>query len=210
MGLIGTLTQAVSGAVVSSSDYNSNINTIQTTFDTYAVLTDVAKTITVQHTFNPSSANPPFILGANAIDQLVTGLNAEKVNGIQPVRGMMAMVIHADVAVDATGDGFAYLLVPAGYNGLVLSGVRLAVADAGSVGTTSVQIHNVTAAVDMLSTVVSIDTAETSSDTAATPPVIDTANDDVATNDLLRVDIDSVHSSVPADGLFLQLEFSAP
>jgi hypothetical protein len=207
MGLIGTLTQAVSGGVVSSSDYNSNINTIQTTFDTYAVLTDVAKTITVQHTFNPSATNPPFILGANALNQLVTGLNAEKVNGLQPTAGMMSMVVHANVSC-ATGDGQSYILIPAAYNGLDLTAVRGAVSVSGTTGTMDIQIHNVTDGVDMLSTKLTIDQLETSSDTAATPPVIDTANDDVATNDLLRIDIDAVHSTVAAKGLYIQLEFA--
>lgn len=207
MGLIGTLAQAVSGAVVSSSDYNSNINTIQTTFDTYAVLTDVAKTITVQHTFNPSATNPPFILGANALNQLVPGLNAAKVNGLTPLRAAMVTAVHADVSVGVT-DGAAYLMIPQAYGGLVLSAIRIAVSTEGTgAGSTQVQIHNVTSAVDMLSTVATIDSTESTSDTAATPPVIDAANDDVAANDLLRIDIDAV-TSTPAKGLFVQLEFA--
>lgn len=40
-----------------------------------------AGTITARHTFNPGSALSPFILGANALAQLVTGLNAEYVGG---------------------------------------------------------------------------------------------------------------------------------
>ncbi len=45
------------------------------------VRTDVAKTITVQHTFDPTTAGAPFVLGTNAQGQLVTGLNADKVDG---------------------------------------------------------------------------------------------------------------------------------
>ncbi len=40
-----------------------------------------ASTITAQHTFNPPSTGAPFILGTNAQGQLVTGLNADKVDG---------------------------------------------------------------------------------------------------------------------------------
>jgi len=40
-----------------------------------------ANTITAVHTFNPGTAGAPFILGANASGQLVTGLNADKVDG---------------------------------------------------------------------------------------------------------------------------------
>jgi len=41
----------------------------------------VDRTISASHTFNPTVAGTPFILGANALDQLVTGLNAEKLSG---------------------------------------------------------------------------------------------------------------------------------
>lgn len=40
-----------------------------------------ARTITAVHTFSPGSASAPFILGTNALGQLVTGLNAERLNG---------------------------------------------------------------------------------------------------------------------------------
>ncbi len=39
------------------------------------------RTITAQHSFAPSSAQAPFTLGANAQGQLVTGLNADLLNG---------------------------------------------------------------------------------------------------------------------------------
>lgn len=38
-------------------------------------------TITAVHTFNPAAPGAPFILGANAVGQLVTGLNADQVDG---------------------------------------------------------------------------------------------------------------------------------
>lgn len=41
----------------------------------------IARTITAVHTFSPASASAPFILGANAQGQLVTGLNADLLNG---------------------------------------------------------------------------------------------------------------------------------
>jgi hypothetical protein len=40
-----------------------------------------SETITARHTFNPSTAGAPFLLGANASGQLVTGLNADQVDG---------------------------------------------------------------------------------------------------------------------------------
>lgn len=53
------------------------------------------------------------------------------------------------------------------------------------------QIRNATQAADMLSTKITIDTGEVTSFTAATQPVIDTANDSVVTGDRIEIDIDS-------------------
>jgi len=109
----------------------------------------------------------------------------------------------------ATGDGKFYFHVPASMTGMDLVTVHAEVITAGTTGTTDIQIHNVTDAADMLSTVITIDSAETGSDTAATPAVINTATDDVATNDVLRVDVDAV-STTAAKGLLVTLEFRLP
>lgn len=109
----------------------------------------------------------------------------------------------------SVGDGRAYFKIPAGYNAHNLSAVTASVITAGTTGTLDIQIYNVTQAADMLSTKLTIDSGETTSETAATPAVIDTANDDVATNDLIRVDIKAVHTT-PSQGLILGLTFNDP
>jgi hypothetical protein len=43
---------------------------------------DTAETITARHTFNPSTTGAPFLVGANASGQLVSGLNADMVDGL--------------------------------------------------------------------------------------------------------------------------------
>lgn len=43
---------------------------------------NTARTVTAQHTFNPASAAAPFVLGANAQGQKVTGLNADLLDGL--------------------------------------------------------------------------------------------------------------------------------
>jgi len=48
---------------------------------THYVHNDTARTITAVHTFNPSAAGAPFSLGANATGQLVTGFNADQLDG---------------------------------------------------------------------------------------------------------------------------------
>jgi hypothetical protein len=114
-----------------------------------------------------------------------------------------------DGATDtATGDGKAHIAVPGQANGFNLVDVVIQAVVAGTTGTMDVQIHNLTQTADMLTTVATIDTAETSSATAATPAVIDAANDDVATDDILRIDVDGIHTTA-AKGLVVRLKFSS-
>jgi hypothetical protein len=115
-----------------------------------------------------------------------------------------------DYTVDvSTGDGGSYIHVPKEYAGMKLVEVHALVITAGTTGTTDIQLHNVTGAVDMLTTVITIDSGETGSDTAATPPVINTSNNTVAENDVLRVDIDAVSSTAPK-GLIVTMGFKLP
>ncbi len=109
----------------------------------------------------------------------------------------------------ATGDGKFYFHVPTALDGMNLVAVHAEVITAGTTGTTDIQIYNLTDTVDMLSTKITIDSGETGSDTAATPPVIDTDNDDVATNDVIRIDVDAVSTTAP-EGLLVTMEFRLP
>lgn len=121
-----------------------------------------------------------------------------------------ACFVASDQTVDlSTGDGKAYIVIPASFNGMNLVRVRSNVITAGTTGTSDFQIHNLTQAADMLSTKLTIDSGGTSSGTAVTPAVIDTNNDDVATGDVLRLDIDAVSTTAPK-GLFLIMEFDTP
>jgi hypothetical protein len=109
----------------------------------------------------------------------------------------------------ATGDGKYYFHIDSRIAGMNLVDVHAEVITAGTTGTTDIQIHNVTQTADMLSTKLTIDSAETGSDTAATAAVIDTANDDVAENDLLRIDVDAVSTTAP-QGLIITMGFRLP
>ncbi len=64
-----------------------------------------ARTIAARHTFNPGSASSPFILGANAADQLVTGLNADKLDGSDATA--FAAASHTHAASDVTSGQLA-------------------------------------------------------------------------------------------------------
>ena len=106
----------------------------------------------------------------------------------------------------AKGDGAAYVTVPSSYAGMNLVAVHARVITAGTTGTTDIQIHNLSQTADMLTTKITIDTTETGSDTAATAAVIDTSNDDVASWDILRIDVDAVSTTAPK-GLIVTMEF---
>ena len=108
-----------------------------------------------------------------------------------------------------TGDGKFYFVVPAKLNGMNLTSAVAQAITAGTTGTMDIQVANVTDSVDMLSTKLTIDSAEKSSLTAATPVVIDATKDDVVTDDLLRIDIDAVQTT-KAKGLIVTLGFSLP
>lgn len=107
----------------------------------------------------------------------------------------------------ATGDGKAFLHIPEHVDGLCLVYLHGEAGTAGVTGTMDVQIANVTQGADMLSTVLTRDSGETGSDTAATPHVIDGANSRVFKNDVLRVDYDAVQTTA-AKGDMITLGFA--
>jgi hypothetical protein len=65
-----------------------------------------ADTITAVHTFNPSSAGAPFILGANAQGKLIAGLNADMIDG------MHASEIARNTVIDLSNATEDYSLPP--------------------------------------------------------------------------------------------------
>lgn len=113
-------------------------------------------------------------------------------------------------AAMSTGNQKAIFHIPALLDGWNLALVHMETWTAGvSGGVATVQIRNATQAADMLSTPLTIDVNETGSDTAATPPVVDGANDDVAENDVIQFDVDTVHTT-PATGCLVTMVFKKP
>lgn len=96
--------------------------------------------------------------------------------------------LNSDVAL-TVGDFQGWFMIPPALNGWNITWVA-AMRKAGGTGVPEFQLRNVTDAVDILSTKVTIDSGETKSGTAAIPPVINTAVDDVATYDIFAVDVD--------------------
>lgn len=100
----------------------------------------------------------------------------------------------------STGDGQAYVRVPSQLNGRNIIAVGCGVGTASSSGTPNITFQRGRSAsagsartkVDILSTALTIDANEYDSKDAATPAVINTSNDDLATGDYLYVNIDGV------------------
>jgi len=109
----------------------------------------------------------------------------------------------------AVGSGTISYTVPRTLNGYNLTEVHVRVDNVGVTGTSKFQIYNITDGTTVLSTPASIDTVETSTATAATPYVINTANDDVNENEVLLFGRPTVHSTA-AQGEFWTLRFEKP
>ena len=103
-----------------------------------------------------------------------------------------------------TGDGQFIFAIPSDLNGMNLISAQAFVTTVSSSGLPTVQIRNVTDSVDMLTTKITIDASEFTSYTAATPSVRDTANDDVATGDLIAIDVDVAGTGAQGLGVILR------
>lgn len=111
--------------------------------------------------------------------------------------------VLTDYQTLSTGDGQFIFAIPLDLNGMNLTSVAAYVTTVSSSGIPTIQIRNVTQAADMLTTKITIDASEFTSYTAATAAVIDTANDDVATGDLIAVDVDVAGTGAKGLGVIL-------
>lgn len=156
-----------------------------------------------------SAADTPILLTVAGNNRIIRA-NSGASSGLSWDKRQYVQLTVTDFTTNcATGDGQAYLHVPAHLDGLDLVEVHAECITAGTTGTMSIAIYNVTDSVDMLSTLITIDTTpDTGSDEATTPAVIyDDGKEIVAENDVLRIDVDAVHTT-PAKGLILTLGFA--
>ena len=118
--------------------------------------------------------------------------------GSDVLGGRTIQIIVFDFGVDlATGDGKFYFHIDQRLAGMNIVDVHAEVITAGTTGTTDIQLHNLTAAADILSTKLTIDSGETGSDTAAAVAVINASEDDLTLNDVIRVDVDAISTTAP-------------
>ena len=150
---------------------------------------------------------------ANAGTEVAKSLSPDVLAGSNFGKTVVSILVFDDsqnVAV-ADGAGDAFWRVPSALNGMNLVEVAAHVQTAGTTNTTDIQIARTRSGstVDMLSTKITIDSTEVDTITAAAAAVINTSNDDVATGDRIRIDVDAV-STTPPKGLIVELTFQLP
>jgi hypothetical protein len=101
----------------------------------------------------------------------------------------------------AVADGVGYIVIPAECNGMNLISARADVITAGTTNASTFDIYNVTDGTTMLSSAISIASGATSG-----TGTVDTAHDDVATGDVIRIDCETLSSTKPK-GLIITLAF---
>jgi hypothetical protein len=159
------------------------------------------------------ASNANFYSNPTVISTLIEGgdITVEAITH-EPV----AITVFEGSETVTTGDGKAYFRIPAALNGTNLSDAAAVVLAKSTSGTPTIQIARGRQAaagsahtfVDMLSTRITIDVNEFDSSTATAARVIDTANDDVLTGDLIRVDVDVAGTGTT--GLWVNLRFLEP
>jgi len=115
-----------------------------------------------------------------------------------------------DATAPTVTDTAGHLTIPIELNGMNLVSVGAHVYTAsGASGPVALHIYNLTQTADMLSTGITIDDTENDSSTAATAPVIDVNNDDVATADVLQIHVTDIGDSATR-GLEVRMGFRKP
>ena len=97
----------------------------------------------------------------------------------------------ADTIGPSVGNGITHVTIPSTLDGKNLQSAQAHVYTAGTGSLNTVQLHNLTDGVDILSTPITIDSGEKDSSTAATPSVVG-GSAGVSTADVIRIDVDVV------------------
>ena len=192
------VTRSGKGSPLPHDQEDANFNNLNSGKD------DTINNLPLDTTMSDASDFIPFYDAAAAAVKKITPINSSFWN-----RTIIIKVVP-DALPTYIGNGITAFTIPPTLNGLYLSGaagkVGAHVYTAGVTGTTDVMIHNLTQAVDMLSTAITIDAGETDSSTAATAPVVN-SNNQVATADVIRFDIDAISTGTAANGLEVRMEF---
>ena len=121
---------------------------------------------------------------------------------LSPTR-VVQLKVFADSATVATGDAKYVFFVPPEFSFLILNAVYAFVSTVSSSGALTVQVRNITQAVDMLATAITIDASENSSLTAATLPAVHQTRNQVREGDLIAIDVDGAGTGAKGLGVVL-------
>lgn len=167
---------AVTGATYTAAQYNTYTRDNLTAIWVYTTAGDIVYATSATTLARLGIGASGYIMGSSgSAPQWVA--NTKYI--LVPVNGDIALTV-------ANQQG--WFTIPPQFNGWNITFVRVT-RDAGGTGVPSFQLRNITDGVNILSTAATIDSGEVSSLTAATPPVINTAVDDVATDDRFAVDV---------------------
>ena len=193
------VTRSGKGSPLTHNEVDANFNNLNSGKD------DTVNNLPLDTTMSSTADFIPFYDAAAAAVKKITPINSVFFN-----RTVIIKVLP-DVIPTYVGNGISAFTIPLALNGLVLSATAgdlgAHVYTAGVTGTTDIMLHNLTQAVDMLTTAITIDSGETDASTAATAPVVDGSNNTVATADVIRFDIDAVSSGTAANGLEIRMQF---
>tara|TARA_R110002020_G_scaffold226701_1_gene437162 strand:+ start:1429 stop:2034 length:606 start_codon:yes stop_codon:yes gene_type:complete len=193
------VTRAGKGSPLTHDQVDANFNNLNSGKD------DTVNNLPLDTTMSSTADFIPFYDAAAAAVKKITPINSVFFN-----RTVIIKVLPDSIPT-YVGNGISAFTIPLALNGLVLSATAgdlgAHVYTAGVTGTTDIMLHNLTQAVDMLTTAITIDSGETDSSTAASAPVVDGSNNTVATADVIRFDIDAVSSGTAANGLEIRMQF---
>jgi len=139
----------------------------------------------------------------DALDGSARSIKLDKVE----LKKVVAIAPFGSESNVTLGDGLIGIPIPAVFNGYNIVNITAHVHTKGITGTTDIQIRRRRAGtdVDVLTTPITIGDEWYASD-----ETIDTANDDVATGDMLYVDVDDIHSGTAPLGLTVAVTLEKP
>lgn len=140
----------------------------------------------------PVSGKHTYLVGANAFKTLMSN--------------EIATAVFLSNEAVVVGDGTNGIPIPAEMDGFNITDAVATVHDKGVTGATDVQIRRRRAGsdVDVLSTKITI-----GDEFFATDGVVNATNDDLATGDILYIDVDAIHTTAP-NGLSVTITTQAP